>query len=778
MAVSMPDGLSSVQVPGFRDRLGERVVVPQASGVLWEYLYFSEPLASAPFFMPALKERVARLGSFSHSSYCRVRRVQAPVKLDGRPALVSVHVAGRRLTEILEAGHRAGLRPQTAGVMAAAKQILASVALLHDYAPDTFHGALGPERLVLAGEGRIVITEHVLGTVVTEAAGAWGANRVWTDLGVATLIPPAPAADGRRNDIAQIGWLILAMLVGRTLSPREYPDQIPWLLQQAVETAADGSVVSLGAGLREWLERAMPVAGDRGFQTLLEAQKALLALLQDSRYTPSRQSWDRFVAVCETASASMPAPHPPEPQPAPAVERKTAAEPPVAPDPASEFGVAQSANPLASWAAEALGVTPGPAPLDDGRRLVESPPAPNSASDLLVAADAGLERHLAHVPEPTPPHAKDLPDLPLSVQPPVPPRPIIIGRSPGASTGIGGVGLAEAAPGASEPQPAVADLAPVQWDLPKRRVLRPRPVLVLGLLAAIAVAAVVYAPRLWAVVFDEQRRSARLTVESEPAGASVTIDGKFLGVTPLKVPLPEGNHQLDVQNGGALRSKTIVAVAGQRLTERAQFPGSQDRGGLAITTYPGEGRISIDGVPQGTAPIRVAGLTTGSHVLVVETSRGSQTQEVNVEAGQLLPVAVQTVSWVKVLAPYDLEVFEQGKMLGVTGSAAVPILPGRHQLEFVNRALGLKLRQAVEAAPGQLTTLPVDLPMGTLNLTADQPSDVFVDGQSVGATPVSGFTVPLGRHVIAFQNAKSERLVYQVTATLAGPVRLAATFRK
>ena len=36
MAVSMPQGLSLVQVPGFRDRIGERVLVPQPSGVLLE----------------------------------------------------------------------------------------------------------------------------------------------------------------------------------------------------------------------------------------------------------------------------------------------------------------------------------------------------------------------------------------------------------------------------------------------------------------------------------------------------------------------------------------------------------------------------------------------------------------------------------------------------------------------------------------------------------------------------------------------------------------------
>ena len=53
---------------------------------------------------------------------------------------------------------------------------MASVALLHDFAPYGFHGAIGPERLILAGEGRIVVAEHVLGTLVEEAAAAWGVD--------------------------------------------------------------------------------------------------------------------------------------------------------------------------------------------------------------------------------------------------------------------------------------------------------------------------------------------------------------------------------------------------------------------------------------------------------------------------------------------------------------------------------------------------------------------------------------------------------------------------
>ena len=49
---------------------------------------------------------------------------------------------------------------------------------------------------------------------------------------------------------------------------------------------------------------------------------------------------------------------------------------------------------------------------------------------------------------------------------------------------------------------------------------------------------------------------------------------------------------------------------------------------------------------------------------------------------------------------------------------------------------------------------------------------------NLGNTPVTGVTLSLGKHEVAFQHAKYGRLVYSVSATLAGPVHLNATFKK
>jgi hypothetical protein len=139
---------------------------------------------------------------------------------------------------------------------------------------------------------------------------------------------------------------------------------------------------------------------------------------------------------------------------------------------------------------------------------------------------------------------------------------------------------------------------------------------------------------------------------------------------------------------------------------------------------------------------------------------------------------VPTASWVKVNAPYELTVQEEGKVLGTIANSPVMIRPGRHTLEFINKSLGLRLRQFVDAIPGQVVLVPLELPMGVMNLYADIQADVFVDGQRAGQTPLAGYAVPLGPHDVVFRHPKRGEVRYTVQVTLASPAQLTVSFTK
>jgi hypothetical protein len=802
MGVSAPDSRS--HVPGFRDRLGERLTVGQPSGAELEYLYFCQTLASAPFFVAGLKTRVARLARFTHGSYTRVRRVQHTTDLEAPIALVSTHVSGRRLAEILDVAARAELKPTTAAVLALTRQLMTGVALLHDFAPDGFHGAIGPERLILAGDGRVVIAEHVLGTVVEQAVGAWGAATLWQDFRLAALPSAGLAQYGRRVDVVQVGLIALATLLGRPLDGAAFPDGLAPLLAEVVERQPDGTGQPLRQGLRDWLERTLALRGDASFQTLLESQKAMGQLVQDGTYAASPAGWDTFVRACETAALRVPVVVVvPEPAEAATGTAEHAGEAKDGGGERSEAMAKPKAEGETTVTADPFGPWPVPLPAESAATLFDTylaadPPAepappvklPVPAAPAKPTADPWAQPKASPI-HPEPLFEAPKVDSPSTVTGPSDSRPPDTGHSPIARpiveqpTSVADwqapepTGPAAVVPprvGASERRgPAFETLRKDRRDLDTRRWVR---LLIIALLAGVATAAAVYAPTIWVLANETLRTFGTVTVESDPPGALISVDGQMRGHTPADLRLQPGDHVVEVQTGGSAKSRTITLAARARITERFTLPEAGERGGFRITTYPAPGRITIDGKLRGDAPVKVTDLTPGTHTLVVETTLGTQEQDVIVQPGAVLQLAVPTASWVKVKAPFDLNVLEDGRLIGTTASGPVLVKPGRHYLDFANRELGVKLRQFVDAVPGQVVTVPLDLPTGMMNVYADQTADVYVDGERVGETPLPSLQLPLGSHEVVLRHPRYGEVRYSVRVTLAAPVNLNVTLRK
>jgi hypothetical protein len=795
MEVSAPDVRS--HVPGFRDGLGNRHTVAQRTGGELEFLQFCQPLASAPFFAANLKSRVARLSRFTHSSYCRVRRVQYGTDGDGSLALVSSHTAGRRLAELLDVAARADLRPTTGAVLSATRQLMTAAALLHDFAPDGFHGALGPERLVLATDGRIVIAEHVLGTAVEEAARAWGVNRLWQDFRVAVLAASGSPHYGRRVDVLQIGLVALELYLGRSLEAGEYPDQLGWLLARATERKPDGSEDLLRPALRSWFERSLALQGDQSYDTLLDAQKALGQIAQSADLAGAPAEWESFVRHCETAAVRVPVvvriPEPAEPPSSMPVEANPL-------EAVAQAGVEAQEPP--AIANDPFGPWPVAVPAEGGATLLDTfLAATQSVESAPVAKPATVLKALPPVELPPEPRvaapdpwagAKEAPVRPeaalevvgLDARPTAASTPEVRSAAPSQPLSLADWRIAEPPPSTSvtsavddQPlkRPAPEARPPVRRPPDSRRWVR---LSILGVLTAAATLAAIYAPALWVFAYETFRTHGRVTVESNPPEAVVTVDGQVRGHTPVVLRLEPGEHVLEVQSGGSAQAKKILVQERVETTETFVLPEAGARGGFRITTYPSPGRIAIDGKYRGDAPLKITDLTPGTHTLVVETKLGTQEQDVVVQSGAVLQLEVPTASWVKVDAPFPLDVVEDGRQVGNTGSGPVLVRPGRHRLDFSNKELGLKLRQVIDAAPGQVVTVPLDLPTGMMNVYADQTADVIVDGQKVGETPLSSLQVPLGPHDVVLRHPKYGEVRYSVRVTLAAPVNLNVAFRK
>ncbi len=172
---------SQPEAPLFSDGLGDRVVaVDAATGDLLQILKVRAQLLAVPSFEFALRERAARLANFRHAYYARVRRI------DRHPsglAIVSDHVEGTRLSDMLRLSAERGLPIDLNAALCLLRQIVPSVALLHENARDVAHGLIATERLIVTPRARVIVVEHVLGSAVEQLQ--YNRERLWQELRVA-----------------------------------------------------------------------------------------------------------------------------------------------------------------------------------------------------------------------------------------------------------------------------------------------------------------------------------------------------------------------------------------------------------------------------------------------------------------------------------------------------------------------------------------------------------------------------------------------------------------
>jgi hypothetical protein len=104
------------------------------------------------------------------------------------------------------------------------------------------------------------------------------------------------------------------------------------------------------------------------------------------------------------------------------------------------------------------------------------------------------------------------------------------------------------------------------------------------------------------------------------------------------------------------------------------------------------------------------------------------------------------------VSPIDLHVLEGDRLLGTTSGGAIVASVGTHNLELVNTALGIHLRQTVTFRPGQVTNVSVEMPRGRISVNANPWAEVWIDNKSIGETPLANVDVALGQHAIVFRH--------------------------
>jgi hypothetical protein len=210
---------------------------------------------------------------------------------------------------------------------------------------------------------------------------------------------------------------------------------------------------------------------------------------------------------------------------------------------------------------------------------------------------------------------------------------------------------------------------------------------------------------------------------------------------------------------------------------------TSQRGRLVVNSEPAGARVYIDGRQYGVAPVTVTDLSVGQHQLLFRRGATEVTQIVRIEPDiatsivAAVPENTSASGWIAVASPVEMDMWEDGVLLGTSRSPQIMLASGEHSLEFVNESLEYRRKEQVRVQAGKVERVELALPQSVINLNASPWAEVWIDGESVGETPIANLPLTIGKHEVAFRHPTLGEKVLFTTVKAGTPVRLTADLR-
>jgi len=758
----------------FRDGLGERSVAFGPTGDQLEMLRLEGAGMAGPAFEVALRERSARLMTLRHGSYvsvCRIDRV--PVL-----TLVSKYVEGVRLSDLLRVAHQRNVTIDIAIVMAIVRQLLAATALLHEHAPDVANGLIAPERLILAPQSRIAIAEQALCTAIEQLH--YSPEQLWRELRIAVGPALGAVRFSHRTDLMNIGLVALALILGRPLADDDFPTRVPILLETARERSALGYDRPLPSPLRVWLTRVLQLEPCRLFATPSDAWIAFETVAAaDPLYCSTKAAVEIFLQACSVAPGH---PEAEDRAPVRSLQHgahgtSTQAARTAHPEPAL---VSALTNPElratmlpVDHVVDAGEPVTGPAAVFDWSGGAAPPAAVATAGEITqLFSNADLSWDGAATPsEPVLPSARELEfGAPASHEG--------VGDAAGAAISGPERHTSDSEMFQTEPSGflvalnhasrlrmrvvAAAVVAILAGGVGTIRFARPT-VVAASAMGTLRVDTSPAGLQVFVDGIEHGRTPARLSVPAGPHILEVRGHGAP-HVTPIKVlsgaDISQHLEFANIPDTGQLRVETDPAGATVIVD------------GLSRGTTP----LTVTNLTPGDRQIELQTLAgTARHTVHVQAGA---TSSLKVPAPELSAGAIPTWGWVAVKAAFAADIRVGGRVLGATDGERIRMAAGRHQIEVVNQAQGYRSVRLVDVVPGKVTNLLVDAPPpGLVNVNASPWAEVWIGGRRIGETPLANVSIPAGQHEVVFRHPQLGEKRQDLSVAPGARVRLSMDMR-
>jgi hypothetical protein len=296
-----------------------------------------------------------------------------------------------------------------------------------------------------------------------------------------------------------------------------------------------------------------------------------------------------------------------------------------------------------------------------------------------------------------------------------------------------------------------------------------------------------------------------LTVTSNPSDAVVILDGINSETTPyVFTGLTTGYHTVEVDYPGyEAYIHNVYVDTGADIEINADLIELVNSGSLFVESTPPGADVYVDGNYQGTSPVTVGAMSAGNHQVELHLAGYDVlTSTEYVAAGQVTVANLVLIPDTS-LSPYgsiDITstvpgalVYLDGIYKGTTQSVdtfnIISVDPGSHTL-LLHVPGYSDFQQTVQVNAGQISdvnavfsTLPVSQqgsttpPVGSIIVTSSPSgSQVYVDNQFRGVTPVTIYNVAPGNHIINLKLAGYSDYSTSVDVPANQIVQVPATF--
>ena len=245
------------------------------------------------------------------------------------------------------------------------------------------------------------------------------------------------------------------------------------------------------------------------------------------------------------------------------------------------------------------------------------------------------------------------------------------------------------------------------------------------------------------------------SIESEPTGAVIAIDGEDVGKTPKVITgISPGRHEVEIRLEGYDPCVQILKIKNGK---ESLFSASLQRkkGSLMLISKPENALIYLEGKKQGRTPHTINELTPGNYTIELSLD-DYQTwiEKTDIVSGEEITITAELQQKPGTISikskPTDAKIFIDGNEVGTTPETINDIDCGAHVVKLKMEGY-CEWSENVEVLSNKMSSLTAVLQemAGSLSIKSKPAKAVItVDGNEVGTTPAIVGDLSPGTHMV------------------------------